>query len=183
MPPPVSIQLGGFQLIEFDSSAIKNGEVDPEQLKSYTGQLASLHPRNAWLVDHHPFWAMRGGKSGAPLIAETEVLQRAWEQASPKGVDMVLSGHTHVFELLGYRAERPLQIVAGDAGTKLDKGFPHHVKGADIYGIMVEQSENEDEFGYTLLTKSAAGWTLSLRNPKARQLLNCDIQGRQATCR
>jgi hypothetical protein len=186
-PPPVSIQLGAFQLIEFDSSAVK-AAVDPEQLRNYAAQLSSLHARNAWLVDHHPFWAVRPGKDGAPPIAETEVLRRAWEQASPQGIDMVLSGHTHVFELLGYGARRPLQIVAGDAGTKLDNGVPHQINGADIYGIMVEQSEDEDEFGYTLLTRSGSGeagrgWTLSLRDPKTRELLNCGIQDRVAQCK
>lgn len=181
-PPPVSIQLGGFQLIEFDSSAVKSA-VDPEQLRTYAAQLASLHARNAWLVDHHPFWALRPGKSGAPPIAETEVLQKAWDQAAPQGVDVVLSGHTHVFELLGYGPQRPLQIVAGDAGTKLDTGVPHRVNGADIYGIMVEESENEDEFGYTFLTKTTAGWTLSLRDPKSKQLLSCAIKDRTAQCK
>jgi hypothetical protein len=188
MPPPVSIQLGTFQLIEFDSSAIKNGDVDPEQLRNYAAQLRSLHAQNAWLVDHHPFWALRPGKGRALPLAETEVLREAWDEASPQGIDMVLSGHTHVFELLGYGPQRPLQIVAGDAGTKLDKGVPRQFNGADIYGIMVEQSENEDEFGYTLLTKSDAGqansgWTLSLRNPKTKELLHCAIQDRKAQCK
>lgn len=183
MSPPVLVQMGSLQLVEFDSSSVKNSGVDPDQLRQYTAQLASLHARNAWLVDHHPLWAMRQNKVGGAPIAETEVLQRAWDQAAPQGIDMVLSGHTHVFELLGYGPKRPLQIVAGDAGTKLDKGFPHQVSGAEIYGIMVQQSENEDEFGYTLLSKSATGWTLSLRNPKTRELLNCGIQDRKAQCK
>lgn len=182
-PPPVSIQLGAFQLILFDSSAVKNGDTDPAQVRNYAQQLGSLHAQNAWLVDHHPFWAVRSGKNGAPPIAETDTLQQAWDQASPKGINMVLSGHTHVFELLGYGPGRPLQIVAGDAGTKLDTGVPHQINGADIYGVMVEQSEDEDEFGYTLLNKSSTGWTLSLRNPKTRELLNCAIQGRTAACK
>jgi hypothetical protein len=186
-PPPVSIQLGSFQLIEFDSSGVSS-MLNQEQVQNYARQLSSLHPRNAWLVDHHPFWAVRPGRNGAPPIAETETLQRAWDQASPQGIDMVLSGHTHAFELLSYGAQRPLQIVAGDAGTKLDPGVPHQINGFDIYGIMVEQSEDEDEFGYTLLTRSnsgptGGGWTLSLRNQKTKELLNCGIQDRTAQCK
>ena len=187
-PPPVSIQLGSFQLIEFDSSGVSSTLRPCEQVRNYARQLSSLHARNAWLVDHHPFWAVRPGKNGAPPIAETEVLRRAWEQASPQGIDMVLSGHTHTFELLSYGAQRPLQIVAGDAGTMLDPGVPHQINGFDIYGIMVEQSEDEDEFGYTLLTRSnsgqaAGGWTLSLRNQKTKEILNCGIQDRKAQCK
>lgn len=182
MPRPVSIQLGALQLIEFDSSAVK-AATDPEQVKTYTAELASLHAQNAWLVDHHPFFAVRPGKNGAAPSAETEALKEAWDQASPQGIDMVLSGHTHVFELLSYGAERPLQIVAGDAGTKLDKGVPKHINGADIYGIMVEQSEDADEFGYTLLSKTPQGWTLSLRSPRTKELLNCRIHARTAHCK
>jgi hypothetical protein len=183
MPPLYTIQLGTLQLIEFDSSATNQASVDPAQLRNYTAQLASLHAENAWLVDHHPFWALKPATPGSPAIAETDVLQQAWNQASPQGIAMVLSGHTHLFELLSYGTERPLQIVAGDAGTKLDKAVQGQTNGAQIYGLMVQTSEDEEQFGYTLLTKSASGWTLSLRNPKAHEMLNCHIEGRQARCK
>jgi hypothetical protein len=183
MPPPYSIQLGMFQLIEFDSSATNQNSVDAEQLRNYAAQLASLHAENAWLVDHHPFWALKPANASGPAIAETDVLQQAWNQASPQGVAMVLSGHTHLFELLSYGPERPLQIVAGDAGTKLDKAAQGQTSGAQIYGLMVQESEDEEQFGYTLLNRSGSNWTLSLRNPKARELLNCVIQGRSAQCK
>jgi hypothetical protein len=187
MPPPYSIQLGMFQLIEFDSSAANQSRVDPEQLRTYAAELASLHAQNAWLVDHHPFWALKPATEGSPAIAETDVLQQAWNQASPQGVAMVLSGHTHLFELLSYGPERPLQIVAGDAGTKLDEAAQGQTNGVQIYGLMVQESEDEEQFGYTLLNKSGSGsdskWTLSLRNPKTKEMLNCDIRGRQAKCK
>jgi hypothetical protein len=174
-------------LIEFDSSAADQNKVDPEQLRTYTAELASLHAENAWLVDHHPFWALKPATDSKPAVAETDVLQQAWNQASPQGVAMVLSGHTHLFELLSYGPERPLQIVAGDAGTKLDKAAQGQTNGVQIYGLMVQESEDEEQFGYTLLSKSASGpgsnWTLSLRNPKAKEMLNCDIQGRRAQCK
>lgn len=182
MPAPVTVKLGGFQLVLFDSSAVK-AAVDSAQVKAYAAELRTLDVSNAWLVDHHPFWAVRPGKNGAPPVSETDALQQAWDQASPKGINMVLSGHTHVFELLSYGTQRPLQIVAGDAGTGLDKGVPHQINGADIYGVMVEQSEDEDEFGYTLLNKSANGWTLSLQDPKTKELLNCSIDGGKAKCK
>jgi hypothetical protein len=48
---------------------------------------------------------------------------------------------------------------------------------------MVQESEDEEQFGYTLLTESGSNWTLSLRNPKSKEMLNCEIQGRRAQCR
>ena len=180
-PPPVSIQLGAFQLIELDSSGVSSSE-DQGQIQTYAKELSSITAKNAWLVDHHPFWAMRMGSTGT-AIEETDNLRLAYDKADPKGIDMVLSGHTHVFELLTYGTKRPLQIVAGDAGTKLEKGVPNHFSNATVYGMMVEQSDNEDDFGYTLLSKTSTGWTLSLRDPKSKQLLNCAIQNGQAKCK
>ena len=182
MSPPYMVQLGAFQLIEFDSSAVRSA-ADPGQVKLFASELTALHAQNAWLVDHHPFWAFKPGKPGSPAIAETDVLQRAWEQSSPQGIGMVLSGHTHVFELLSYGKDRPLQIVAGDAGTSLDHGVRRRMNGFEIYGMMVEQSEDADEFGYTLLSKTKTGWDLSLRNLKTKEVLNCAIQGRTAKCK
>ncbi len=182
MPAPVTVKLGSFQLVLFDSSAVK-AAADPAQVKAYAAELKMLDVSNAWLVDHHPFWAVKPGKDGAKPSSETDALQQAWDQVSPKGINMVLSGHTHLFELLSYGAQRPLQIVAGDAGTSLDKGVPHQINGADIYGVMVEQSEDEDEFGYTLLNRSASGWALSLRDPKTKELLSCSIEGGKAKCK
>jgi hypothetical protein len=183
MPPPYSIQLGAFQLIVFDSSATDQSKIDAGQLRNYTAQLASLHAENAWLVDHHPFWALKPATEGKPAIAETDVLQQAWNQASPPGISMVLSGHTHLFELLSYGPDRPLQIVAGDAGTKLDKAKQGQTGGVQIYGLMTEVGEDEEQFGYTLLNKSESGWTLSLRTQKGKEILNCGIENRQAQCK
>ena len=182
MSPPYMVRLGAFQLIEFDSSAVRS-VADPGQVKLFAAELESLHPQNAWLVDHHPFWAFKPGKPGSPEIAETDVLQRAWEQSPPQGISMVLSGHTHVFELLSYGKGRPLQVVAGDAGTLLDHGVRRRMNGYEIYGMMVEQSEDADEFGYTLLRRTKTGWDLSLRNLKTKEILNCAIQGRAAKCK
>ena len=58
---------------------------------------------------------------------------------------MVLSGHTHLSNCLSYGPQRPLQIVAGDAGTKLDKAVRKGRPTAlEIYGIMAEESEDEE---------------------------------------
>ena len=182
MPAPVTVKLGSFQLVLFDSSAVK-GVTDPAQVKAYAAELRMLDVSNAWLVDHHPFWALKPGKDGAPPLSETDTLREAWDQVSPKGIVMVLSGHTHVFELLGYGGQRPLQIVAGDAGTSLDRGAPHQMNGAEIYGMTTEQAEDQEVFGYTLLSKSGDGWTLSLKDPETRELFNCSIQGAKARCK
>jgi len=183
-PPPYTVQLGKFQLIAFDSSAVSEAQVQPEQRNAYAAELASVHAANAWLVDHHPFFAIRPDDSnGAPPMVQTLTLQEAWDRAAPKGIDMILSGHTHLFEALSYGSERPVQIVAGDGGTSLGGALPEKVNGLEVHGMMVAASENQVQFGYVLLTRAGAGWKLVLKTPVNQSVASCQIHGRQASCK
>jgi hypothetical protein len=183
-PPPYIVHLGKFQLVNFDSSAVSEAQVQPEQRNTFAAELASLHATNAWLVDHHPFFAIRPGDSnGAPPVVQTLTLQEAWDKAAPKGIDMILSGHTHLFEALSYGSTRPVQVVAGDGGTSLAGAVPEKVNGLDVHGVMVAASENQVQFGYVLLTKAGAGWKLALKTPGDLTIAACQIHGRQASCK
>src|SRR5579871_321881 len=182
-PPPYTVQLGEFQLIAFDSSAVSEAQVQPEQRNLYASQLAALHPVNAWLVDHHPFFGIRpGDASGSPPVGQTATLQEAWDRAAPKGIDVILSGHTHLFEALSYGSTRPIQILAGDGGTSLAAELPEKVNGLDVHGVMVAASENQVQFGYVLFTKSGEGWNLAQKTPANQSIAACDIKSRQASC-
>ena len=52
MPPPVSIQLGSFQLIEFDSSARFNRRSITEQLRNYARSSLAARARTPgwWII-------------------------------------------------------------------------------------------------------------------------------------
>lgn len=180
--PPYSVQLGKFQAIDFDSSAVNENQAVAEQVAAYTAQLASLHASNGWLVDHHPFWGVRAGGANQPPLPQTITLQQAWDKASPKGIDVVLSGHTHLFEVLSYGSGRPLQIVAGDGGTKLADPVPDQVNGMDVHGVMVAESETRKAFGYTELLRHGGEWDMRLTGLDQRALVTCKIERREANC-
>lgn len=182
-PPPYTVQLGKFQLIAFDSSAVSDAQVEPAQRNGYAAELASLHASNAWLVDHHPFFAIQPAAPGQPLVVQTPTLQEAWDRAAPKGIDMILSGHTHLFEVLSYGSSRPVQIVAGDGGTNLDSALSEKVNGRDVEGVIVAASENQQQFGYVLFSKAGAAWNLALKTPANQTIAACRIQARQASCK
>jgi predicted phosphodiesterase len=183
-PPPYTVQLGKFQLIAFDSSAVSEAQVQPEQRNTYAAELASLQPTNAWLVDHHPFFGIRpGDANGSPPVGQTATLQEAWDRAAPKGIDVILSGHTHLFEALSYGSARPFQILAGDGGTSLAAALPETVNGMDVHGVMVAASENQVQFGYVFFTRSGAGWNLALKTAANQNLAACRLKGRQASCK
>jgi hypothetical protein len=180
--PPYSVELGKFQVIDFDSSAVNENQATADQLSAYSSQLAGLRANHAWLVAHHPFWGVRADGANAPPTPQTVVLQQAWDHAEPRGIDVVLSGHTHLFELLSYGRARPLQIVAGDGGTNLADPVPDQVNGMDIHGVMVTASENKRAFGYTLFTRRGSGWAMRLQDLEERTLVKCEIAGRKAMC-
>lgn len=174
--PPYLVQSGMFQLFVFDTSSANENAVDLGQVNIFASQLATIHGSHAWLVGHHPFFGVRAGARGEPPVAQTEVLQQAWDKGGPTGVDVILSGHTHLFELLSFGSGHPLQIVAGDGGTQLAPSVPEHVNGIDVHGLMVAASENQHQFGYTLLTRGATGWTLALKTTAHQTAVTCRIQ-------
>jgi len=180
--PPYSVTLGRFQAINFDSAAVNENQAVPQQVALYASQLASLRAANAWLVAHHPFWAVRAGTPDYLPVAQTITLQQAWDRASPKGIDIVLSGHTHLFEVLSYGSSRPLRVVAGDGGTNLANPVPSRVNGMDVHGVMVAESETRRAFGYTLFTKRGLSWEMRLTDSKERALVSCRIVWREAKC-
>src|SRR5580704_5888846 len=91
--PPYVAKLGNFEVAVMDTSCASDTVLAQKQVDIYASQLRSLKLHNAWLVDHHPFWAMTivyGAAAATPLTAP---LEAAWEKANPKGIQLVLSGH------------------------------------------------------------------------------------------
>jgi hypothetical protein len=180
--PPYMIQLGTFELIMLDSASVSANTLNEEQATIYAAQLASLHPVKAWLADHHPFWGMRTDAAAGKPAPVSPTLEEAWERASPKGIDLILSGHIHLFELLSYDHGRPTQLVAGDGGTNLAMALEGSVKGAPVHGAAVVASESQRQFGYSLLTRHGKSWDLTLKNRMHRVLADCTLSSGHAAC-
>lgn len=174
---PYVVKLGGFEIAVLDTSAAIDTLADPAQVATYASQLASLRVRNAWLVDHHPFWGVASDRGTRKTGQMTPPLDAAWEKASPKGIDLILSGHTHLFEIIGFDHGRPPQIVAGDGGTDLAEAITKSVNGMQVHGLAISASDTKHEFGYTLLSKDATGWEVALKSATGLTLLTCRIEG------
>jgi hypothetical protein len=162
--PPYLIKLGAFELVMLDSSPVIEDKLDQQQVDEYSRQLSSIHATNAWLVDHHPFWGFKSGPLDGQPAPISVPLAAAWEKSTPAGIHLVLSGHIHLFELLSFDHGRPTQIVAGDGGTELAMPIRTSVSGRLVHGAKIVTAGSEHEFGYTLLTRDAAKWTLTLKS-------------------
>jgi len=182
--PPYLVRLGKFELFMLDSSAANENQLDPAQMNEFAAQLSSLHPANAWLVDHHPFWGFRTDENGGdvPPTPITAVLSAAWDKAKPTGITMILSGHVHLFEWLNFDA-RPPQLVAGDGGTMLAAALPQSLNGIPVEGGAMVSGQSRHEFGYTVLDRSGAKWKLDLKNPTGQTLAECAIESGHASCK
>ena len=95
----------------------------------------------------------------------------------------MVSGHTHLFALLGYDHGRPAQLIAGDGGTKLSGPLPNSLAGTQINGATVVAGATEHEFGYTLFQRKGHGWKLALKGPERGTIVRCTVQGNQTACK
>jgi hypothetical protein len=181
-PPPYIVKLGKFQIAMLDSSATKESAIEEAQVEKFAGQLASLHPKNAWLATHYPFWGFYTDRASGlpkPLAAP---LEEAWEKAAPAGYSLILSGHVHLFEYVSVDNGRPPQLVAGDGGTQMDVPIEISMKGTTFRGARINGSRIREQFGYTVLTREGKLWHLELKDQRQKVLVSCTVPGSSETC-
>ena len=180
---PYLVKLGEFQLLMVDSSAAKDAAPDAKQVAKYTSLLKPYALTNAWLVEHHPIWGLKHDATDRGDVPLTAVMQQAYEGAGLANIGLVLAGHTHLFEILSYSGGRPPQIVAGDAGTALASKIQKDLKGETVFGTQVESGTSRHEFGFTMLERKKQHWKLALKDPSAKTLASCKIEGKAVHCK
>ena len=185
---PYAIDLGGLQLLMFDSSAANDDSVDPAQVALYRPQFAEVArlagPR-AFFVTHRPMWVFghAGEQDGQEqLFTGNPTLEAASENQLPDSVEMVLSGHVHLFEALGFDAPRAPQLVVGNSGTELDPAVTTPLAGLEIAGAEVAVGATRDTFGFVVLDARDAGWSMTLHDVDGATELECSIADRSLAC-
>jgi len=158
------------------------------QVEVYRRQYATLRelagPRS-FLVTHRPMWAFGVSKtagSAGMLFRDNPTLQAASFNEVPSGVEAVLSGHIHIFELLGFVEPRPPQVVVGNSGTELDPAVTTPLEGLEIGNARVAVGETRDAFGFITLEAQGSGWLLTLRDLGGSELRECTIAGLEVAC-
>lgn len=185
---PYAIEVGGLQLLMFDSSNASDTSVDPAQVAVYRLQLDEMRrlagPRS-FVVTHRPFWVFghAGEMDGQEvLFRDNPTLQAASENQLPSGVEAVLSGHVHLFQLLSFDQARVPQLVVGNSGTELDPAVTTPLDGLEIAGATVAVGETLDQFGFATMEAAGAGWHLTVRDMGGGVLRECTIAGTQVGC-
>jgi hypothetical protein len=57
------------------------------------------------------------------------------------------------------------------------------LKGETVFGSQVESGTSRHQFGFTLLARKTQRWDLALKNPEAKTLASCTIQGKIVHCK
>ena len=198
---PYAVPLGqGAQLILFDSSNTSGGPLAPDDVRmaryrdtyAKIEALARRAPHNM-LADHHPLLAYaaitaKGGET--KILGGNGGLQSAFGAVNPNlapaQVDLLLSGHVHVWEALSFSSAHPAQIVAGFSGTQEDivplpsAPPPQPVAPGAVVAAM---SSWVDGFGFMTLTRTGpAAWRAEVRDVEGAVVNTCQIKGARLSC-
>ncbi|MBV8820457.1 MAG: metallophosphoesterase, partial [Acidobacteriaceae bacterium] len=178
---PYQIAYGGLDLFMLDSASSKGKRTDGEVAR-YAEQLKKIHGSDVWLVDHHPFWDLRPAGKGKAAEPAPGPLAAAWDRAEVSKVSLVVSGHTHMFELLTSAGHRAPQLIAGDGGTNLQEADPTQVDGVVTKGVGVSGTSWR-EFGYTFMQRTKSGWDVEVKAPLTGTIAFCKIEREDASCK
>lgn len=196
---PYAVPLGaGWQLIVFDSARASR-PLDPSQprdahaLEQYrrgmaeVARLAAASGMHSIFVSHHPVLGFAVGPSavyfGTPaLLAAMEPLNG--ERYFPAGIELALHGHVHTFEAIDFVSDHPATIVAGHGGDTLDRELPPQIAASypSAPGVQIRFAAHAHDFGYLLLERRGADWSVSARRVDGAVIAQCALHAAHLLC-
>jgi hypothetical protein len=172
-----------------DSSSAEDAGPTEEAIAAFSEQFRQAGTEklsHAWLVSHRPVWAAKAGEESdrSTLRTLNATLEQAWGRQPIPGIDVVVSGHTHLFELLSFRTSLPPQLVVGNRGTDLAHRIKTPLKGQTIGGATVADGVTVDDFGYALIEpmKGGESWSVHLHDKMRKKQKVCTIAGGKSSC-
>jgi hypothetical protein len=200
---PYAVPLGeGVQIVVMDSSDAPGDPIppnDPEaaqyrQLYVDMAKLAAQAPYSI-VVDHHPllgFSAQVDAATQQPYLTTGNLgLQSAFGAMNPwlfpPTVQMLLSGHVHVWQQVSFSSAHPTQFVTGFSGTQEDvvpipANVPENASVAP--GAKVEAfSAWVDGFGFMTLERTGREtWDVEVHDQNGDVVNRCKVTGRHSKC-
>jgi hypothetical protein len=181
--PPYVVDIGGVDLLMLDSSSAQDNSAPADLVDAYSEQIQTLFDLagdDAWFVVHHPLWGI--GEFDGSLFMINQTLQASTENTLAPGINLVLGGHIHLFEILKFEGGRSPQMLVGNSGTFLDMAVTIPLDGVEIAGGVVNEGITFDEFGFVVMDRAGGSWLISLRNVSGEEILACELEGNVMTC-
>ena len=182
---PYILKLPGLTLAVMDVSNAKEEALDEARAQIYRGQYEALRTMisgPAWILQHRPIWSP-GAEFFGHFLGDNKTLAVAAAGVIPSNVMLILSGHHHLFQVLTYEFDLPVQVVAGNGGDFLNPGSPTNPAGWVINGVKVKSGiDLPGAFGFSMLEKQSEGWRLTNFDTQGQPHQSCLIVGRTADC-
>jgi hypothetical protein len=200
---PFAVPLGqGAQIVVWDTAAAgdKIFPADDPHAIAYAdnirhiAELAMAMPHTI-LTNHHPVLAIAAKKDksdghielGTSNHSLQDLLVKADPKLYPAGVDLLLSGHIHVWEQMSFAGRYPSQIVTGFSGTQEDivplpETLPPGLEPEP--GVKPTAfSSWVDGFGFMTLERTGpAAWKAEIHDTAGKVVNRCTITGRISKC-
>ena len=183
---PFVADLGSPKLVVMDVATADEGHANPRQVEQFRKEfsgIAALAPSGpVWVTMHRPIRAAGVAVLGF-VIGDNKTLAAAARGTMPANVQMLLSGHIHTFQALGYQSDLPAQIVSGHGGDELHTTAPSTVAGLTINGEKVASGLGvPGVFGFAMLERKGVDWLLTDHDMAGKPLATCLIRGRTLAC-
>jgi Calcineurin-like phosphoesterase len=180
---PYAVDLGRVRMLVLDTAlASDRPPLNPNPYVSQFAALRAMAGSNAWLLAHKPMWGLLPDSSGANVTVLNPTLQAASGNSLPPGVRLVLTGHIHLAEVLGFAGHRPPQIVAGISGTLLLPQITAPLLGMDVAGERLTTATTLARHGFFTFTPRPWGWAATIRGVDGRATVRCRLRGGSAAC-
>lgn len=199
---PYAVPLGGnAQLIVLDTSnapgePVRPGDIRNTKYRDMYRKFEALAKNSTHSigVDHHPIlgFASRYDKQGKiTLMPGNQGLQSVFGTLNPlllpTGVDVMLSGHYHVWQQVSFSTPHPTQFITGFSGT-MEETLPMPAvlpPGATPApgAVVAHLSSWVAGFGYMTMERQGANtWDIKVWDVSGRQVNACRITGSKSVC-
>lgn len=199
--PPYAVPLGrGAQLILLDLSAAGTKALAADdwrvaRFQQSWDRMAALaaQARSSFAVDHYPMLGIAAVREGDTVAlkpgnhAIESVFGRNGPRQLPAGVDVILSGHVHLFQQISFASDHPSQFITGFSGTLEDVvPLPAKLPPGTVpapSAIPEAFSSWIDGFGYMTLERTGRSrWRAVVRSLGGAIINRCTIEGRHSQC-
>jgi len=184
---PYSIPLSGLNLVVSDNADAPEKDLSDKLVPVYRAEFEALakEPSPSWWLMHRPIWGLVTGPLGLPAGGNLNLMAAVGEAGIAAPVSLMLAGHIHTFEAINYAGKPvPPQIVAGFGGDYLDP-TPANLRGGIFqgsYGVSVKDGLSIGGFGFLLMTKTGADWSVDVYDWQGRIERQCRFHSGRVDC-
>jgi hypothetical protein len=185
---PYLVEIGDQRAIVMDAAAAQDLEPDDESTAAFREQFAEIERlagnELAWLISHKAFWSLGSDGDGNPIEWTTATYTEAGFAQPPAAIGLVLAGHVHMAQLLQFTEEsgRPVEIIAGNAGTLLESFDAGTFSGSDLGDDALIEGVRYKQHGFTALERVEEGWRVSFQMIDGAVAASCLISGKTLDC-